>query len=168
MLSSPVYAKSHPRPPVSHPRLSSISSRHPQPSNLPTCEHADDVQTPATSPHLSALLSRQHTAHVNPLTATHMNLSASVANKRLTAKLTLLDATLTKNWGVGVSILFSPATKFQSLLCFQSLTNCPFSISFVLTFIHVMGGVYPLPLFKLCSPSLFSLFALHGRCPTKN
>src|SRR5580700_10283099 len=59
------------------------------------------VQTPATSPYLSALLSRQHAAHVNPLTATHMNLSASVANKRLAAKLTPLDATLTKNRGWG-------------------------------------------------------------------
>src|SRR5580704_425206 len=47
---------------------------------------------------------------------------------------------LQKTRGVGVSILFSPATKFRSQLCFQPLTNCPFSIPFVLTFIHVMGG----------------------------
>src|SRR5580704_8782 len=45
-----------------------------------------------------------------------------------------------KKHGVGASIISSPATKFQSPLYFKPLTNCPFSIPFVLTFIHVMGG----------------------------
>jgi hypothetical protein len=39
---------------------------------------------------------------VNPLTATLTKLPASVANKRLIAKLNPLDATLTKNTAVGV------------------------------------------------------------------
>jgi len=38
-------------------------------------------------------------AHISPLTATLMDLRASVANKRLTALLSPLDATLTKNGG---------------------------------------------------------------------
>jgi hypothetical protein len=38
---------------------------------------------------------------------------------------------------------FCRATKFHAPLCFHSLTNCPFSIPFVLTFIHVMGGIPP-------------------------
>src|SRR5580700_8525932 len=42
MLSSPVYAELQPRPLISHARLSFSSSSPYQPSNLPTCEHADD------------------------------------------------------------------------------------------------------------------------------
>ena len=57
--------------------------------------------TPPKSSHPTQLLSRQHFVRVSPLAAKHMNLPASVANKRLTAKLTLLSATLTKNRGVG-------------------------------------------------------------------
>src|SRR5713226_137457 len=41
---------------------------------------------------------------LSPLAATLMDLLASVANKRLTAWLSPLDATLTKNTGVGVSV----------------------------------------------------------------
>ena len=140
MLSSPVYIESHLRPPVSHPHLATISSRSSQPPNFPTCQHENDVQTPSNSSHPRPLLSRQHLAPLSPLPATLTDHPASVANKRLTARLTPLDATLTKNTGVGVSIISSPATKFQSPLYFQPLTNCPFSIPFVLTFIHVMGG----------------------------
>jgi len=145
MLSSPVYIESHLRPPVSHPHLATISSRSSQPPNFPTCQHENDVQTPSNSSHPRPLLSRQHLAPLSPLPATLTDHPASVANKRLTENLTPLDATLTKNTGVGVSIIISPATKFQSLLCFQPLTNCTFSIPFVLTFIHVMGGCTPLP-----------------------
>src|SRR5713226_1505138 len=42
-----------------------------------------------------------------------MDLPASVANKRLTARLSPLDATLTKNMGEGGSIGFSPHQLFQ-------------------------------------------------------
>ena|SRR5260370_11290109 len=52
--------------------------------------------TPPKSSHLSQLLSRQQSATVNPLAATLKNLPASVANKRLAAGLSPLDATLTK------------------------------------------------------------------------
>src|SRR6266436_4188390 len=40
----------------------------------------------------------------------------------------------------------SPVTGHQppvTSLCFHALTNCPFSIPFVLTFMHRMGGVPP-------------------------
>jgi hypothetical protein len=57
------------------------------------------LPTPPKSFHPCQLLSRQYIAPVNPLAATLMDLPASVANKRLTAGLTPLDATLTKNRG---------------------------------------------------------------------
>src|SRR5882672_6754130 len=56
---------------------------------------------PPKSLHPKPLLSRQHFVPVSPLAATLMDPTASVANKRLTAKLNSLDATLTKNKGVG-------------------------------------------------------------------
>jgi hypothetical protein len=58
--------------------------------------------TPANSFHPRSLLYRQHHAFVSPLAATLMDLPASVANKRLAARLTPVAATLTKNRGVGV------------------------------------------------------------------
>src|SRR6267378_6374805 len=61
---------------------------------------------PFSPPNLShplALLSRQQCAPVSPLAATLMDLLASVAYKRLTAGLTPLNATLTKNRGVMVN-----------------------------------------------------------------
>jgi hypothetical protein len=54
---------------------------------------------PPKSLHPRTLLSRQQSTPVSPLPATLMDLPASVANKRLTARLTPLDATLTKNRG---------------------------------------------------------------------
>src|SRR5882724_9955094 len=57
--------------------------------------------TPPKSSHPTQFLSRQHFVRVSPLAATLMDLPASVANKRLTAELNPLDATLTKNRGVG-------------------------------------------------------------------
>src|SRR5260370_16523926 len=53
------------------------------------------------------LLSRRQPASISPLAATLMDLLASVANKRLTAELNPLDATLTKNRGVGGFFPFS-------------------------------------------------------------
>src|SRR6266404_495727 len=89
-----------------------------------------------------------------------MDLPASVANKRLTAELNPLAATLTRNRGVGVPSGTPPSASvkiavlsFHALtncplfshakqsLCFHALTNCPFSIPFVLTFMHRMAGV---------------------------
>jgi hypothetical protein len=40
--------------------------------------------------------------------------------------------------------ILAQVTKFQPPLYFHTLLNCPFSIPFVLTFIHVMGGCTPL------------------------
>jgi hypothetical protein len=61
--------------------------------------------TPSKSSHPNPLLSRQHFALISPLTATLMDLPASVANKRLTARLSPLDATLIKNRGGGVPVM---------------------------------------------------------------
>src|SRR6266481_6027802 len=55
--------------------------------------------TPPKSSHPTQFLSRPQSAPVSPLTATLMHPPASVANKRLTAGLSSLDATLTKNRG---------------------------------------------------------------------
>src|SRR6266404_7126771 len=56
---------------------------------------------PSESSHPGPLLSRQHFIPVSPLAATLMDSPASVANKRLTARLNPLAAALTKNRGVG-------------------------------------------------------------------
>ena len=55
--------------------------------------------TPRKYSHPSQLLSRQQSASASPLSATLMNLLASVANKRLTVTLSPLDATVTRNRG---------------------------------------------------------------------
>src|ERR1700687_1381695 len=68
--------------------------------------------TPPGSSHSRRLLSRQHFACASPLAATLVHLPASVANKRLTVQLNPLDATLTKNRGVGAVI---PATTSVSV-----------------------------------------------------
>ncbi len=77
--------------------------------------------TPPKSSHPRLLLSRQHLAPITPLAATLMNLPASVANKRVMAWLTPLDATLTENMGVGatphdVSTFRPSAVQFVRLL----------------------------------------------------
>jgi len=59
------------------------------------------VLTASNSLHLSPLLSRPQLALLTPLAATLMDFPASVANKRLTAGLSPLPATLTKNTGGG-------------------------------------------------------------------
>jgi len=57
--------------------------------------------TSSESFHSSQLPSRQQSTAVNPLAATLMDFPASVANKRLTAELSPLAATFTKNRGGG-------------------------------------------------------------------
>ena len=101
------------------------------------------ILTPSRSSHPTQLLSRQQSAPISPLAATLMNLPASVANKELTRSLSLLAATLTKNRGWGpppcdVSA-FNPSSSLH--LPFHALTNCLFHKSFLLTFMHRMGGV---------------------------
>jgi hypothetical protein len=156
MLSSPVYPSPEPRTIESRPRYApSVSSAFSLSSafnpvlspafNDPTDQHPNAIQSPSKACHPRPLPSRQHRAPLSPLAATLMDHPASVANKRLTENLTPLDATLTKNRGEGPPSLLLRSTKFQPPLCFHSLTNCPFSIPFVLTFIHVMGGGLGVP-----------------------
>ena len=166
MLSSPVYAKLQPRHAPSVPSALSLSSaldpvlsaafndltdQHPNALSASRTLLRDDIQTPPKSCLNRALLHRQHRAPLSPLPATHTSHPVSVANKRLTETITPLDATLTKNRGKGAPYLSLRSTKSQPPLCFHPLTNCPFSIPFVLparrggTFIHAMGGSVPPP-----------------------
>src|SRR6266849_7001693 len=71
--------------------------------------------TPSKFSGLTKSLSRQPVVCVSPLAATLIDLPANVANKRLTAWLTPLDATLTKNReGQGiVDQLFLPSNSFS-------------------------------------------------------
>src|SRR6266446_558067 len=73
-----------------------------------TCARQLVLLTPSRSSHPTQLLSRQQPAPVSPLAATLMNLPTSVANKRLTQKLSPLDSALTKNRGWG-ALLYSRA-----------------------------------------------------------
>ena len=109
-----------------------ISRRSPRSGNVQTCQRSDVVTsfTPNshriisfTDPHLlttavsyrykitggegvsQAATFSPTLPPVNPLTATLMDLPASVANKRLTVWLNPLDATLTKNRGGGPAFL---------------------------------------------------------------
>src|SRR6267142_2753695 len=78
---------------------------------------------PFSPPNLShplALLSRQQCAPVSPLAATLMDLLASVAYKRLTAGLTPLNATLTKNKGVGGVMVNQTSAE----RCLSRLSRC--------------------------------------------
>jgi hypothetical protein len=78
--------------------------------------------TPSKPSYPTQLPFRQHFARVSPLDATLMVPPASVANRRLTAELNPLDATLTKNrgWGLRPSTFRRPSLQtFQT--CFQSI-----------------------------------------------
>jgi hypothetical protein len=109
MLSSPVYAKLHPRrPPASHTRAFSNSFSFSPTSNDSTDQLPNNIQTPSKARHHKALLHRQHRAPLSPLPATLTDHPVSAANKRLTATLTPLDATLTKNRGEGQGPPFEP------------------------------------------------------------
>src|SRR6266436_44244 len=63
------------------------------------CARQIVLLAPSESSHPNQLLSRQHFIPVSPLAATLMDSPASVENKRLTASLNPLAATLTKNRG---------------------------------------------------------------------
>jgi hypothetical protein len=90
-----------PSPPtVSHPHLATISSRSSQPSNLPTCQRCSNSLK--LFPSMALTLSLTDGPRKSFVCNTY-ELPASVANKRLTEKLTPLPATLTKNRGVGVA-----------------------------------------------------------------
>jgi len=94
--------------------------------------------TPPESSHPAQLLSRQQSAPVNPLAATLMDLPASVANKRLTAGLSPLDATLTKNRGGGHSRL---PNGFPISPIFRTLFQVPYLVSPLLATLTKTAGV---------------------------
>src|SRR5580704_6376575 len=170
MLSSPVYAESHPRPPVSHPRRASISFCFSQTSNLSTCKHANNVQAfSESSPH-SPLLSCQQTAPVNPLAATPTEPPATVADKRLTENLTPLNATLTKNRGEGPPPLGSTFRTSTFLRSGQSPTDvsfCPMNILLSEVECRVLGSLIEK---EITTPEYYplSLNALINACNQKS
>jgi hypothetical protein len=120
--------------------------------------------TPSKSSRPSKLLSRQHIIRVSSLDATLMSSLVNVAIKGLKVGLSLLDATLTKNMGVGALPSRSgthpsaPATVIRAL-SFHALTHCPFCNSSLFTHMHVMGGGTP-----LTTPAARSFTTVNSRC----
>src|SRR6266850_3609555 len=91
--------------------------------------------TSSESSHPMQLPSRQQPAPLNPLAATLMDFPASVANKRLTAELSPLDTTLTKNrGGRGVMVNQLPlssnvSTRLQPSFVLNRFHTLSFSVS---------------------------------------
>jgi len=129
------------------------SARSSCPRPMLTCQAV--LLTPPNFCHPRPLLSRQQSIGISPLSATLMDLPASVVNKRVTARLNPLDATLTKNTG-GTS--FQPKTFLSSrptsadiptfkpvlviaFLSFHTLTNAPSRKPLRLTSLQMPGGM---------------------------
>src|SRR6266436_5297142 len=73
---------------------------------------------------MQRIRSPQPTIALSPLAATLMDFLASVANKRLTARLSPLDATLTKytgGWSLNLPTLSTRAPTYS--LCFQTVAH---------------------------------------------
>ncbi len=91
--------------------------------------------TSSESFHPTQLPSRQRSTPLNPLAATLMDPPASVANKRLTADLSPLDATLTKNRGVGgvmvnqLPLSSNISTRLQPSFVLNRFHTLSFSVS---------------------------------------
>src|SRR5229473_169035 len=110
---------------------------------------------PPKSSHPSQLLSWQQNAPVSPLAATLMDLPASVANKRLTAGLSPLDATLTKNRGrraVCLTTILLTLTFGRSDL--RTFASALFSANSVCSGPSVLNPSFPLN-FQLSTVDLF-------------
>src|SRR5260370_6850643 len=114
--------------------------------------------TPPRSSHPSRLLSRQYFACVNPLTATLMQLSASVPNKRLTAWLSPLAATLTKNTG---HLLQAKSFSLSFSRCSLQLLSVPPSLCGCRSASHLP---YPLPSSVSCNSFVCSSYENTGGC----
>jgi hypothetical protein len=121
--------------------------------------------TPPKSSHPTQFLSRQQFTPVSLLAATLMDFPATVANKRLTAGLSPLDATLTKSTGVGAPSFDVPTLRpsDSSILgpldlsfSLHALTNAPSRNPFILTSLQMPGGVGSCPP-KSSSETLTSL-----------
>jgi hypothetical protein len=138
--------------------------------------------TPPNSFHPRPLLSRQQLAPLTPLAATLMDLPASVANKRLAARLTPVAATLTKNRGVGSRLLFhallNSFTFFCTFLlpskiqlpCFQSIPHSSakkrgYGTSHILSqnssLLAILPSSFQLSTFN-CRLSTVNLFLFHA------
>src|SRR5258708_17257584 len=133
--------------------LTEHAAKHAHPERASRAEGSLLAASLPIPAHPTQLLSRQHIVRVSSLDATLMSFIVYVANKRLTVRLNPLDATLTKNTGVGALPSRSgthpsaPATVIRAL-SFHALTHCPFCNSSLFTHMHVMGGVPP---FWLCA-----------------
>ncbi len=114
------------------------------------------------------------TIALSPLAATLMDLPASVANKRLTAWISPLDATLTKNTGGpclssfrGITHQFPFWNSSPSMhpLFFSTTCGNPFCNPFLFIFMQEWCGCTPLPSKPACAPVLSSamLTALQTR-----
>src|SRR6266436_2475744 len=83
--------------------LTEHATKHAHPERASRAEGSLPTAPFPRPPHPTLLLFRPHLVRLSPLPATLIDHPASVANKRLTTGLTLLDATLTKNQGRGYS-----------------------------------------------------------------
>src|SRR6266851_5231810 len=130
--------------------LTEHAAKHAHPERASRAEGSLLAASLPIPAHPTQLLSRQHIVRVSSLDATLMSFLVYVANKRLTVRLNPLDATLTKNTGVGALPSRSgthpsaPATVIRAL-SFHALTHCPFCNSSLFTHMHVVGGVPPSP-----------------------
>src|SRR5713226_5224640 len=137
MLSSYVIFAQHPRRPLS----SFVSMPPTRPEQTRGISHSPcPILLPADHCPLSTIA-------LSPLAATLMEPPVSVANKRLTEWLNPLDATLTKNRGVGAFFPFRNSSTLTRpsihVFSFHALTNCKFYNPFVLMVFHLMGGCIP-------------------------
>ena len=151
MLSSPVYTEFHPRRAVSHARAFSNSFLFSPAFNNSMDQHPNDLQTLSKASHTMASLYRLHRSSKSFGGNTYGH-PRKCCKQKTYGKPNSFRCNTYKNRAWGVSILFRSRHQFQSLLWFQPFTNCPFSIPFVLIFIPVMGGWYPLPNFRSCIP----------------
>src|SRR5260370_1337965 len=114
--------------------------------------------TPPRSSHPSRLLSRQHFACANPLAATLMHLPASVANKRFTARLSPLAATLTKKTG------YLLQAKSFSLFFFPVLSSTPLGASEPLRLPLRLPSSVHSPKFRILQSLCLQLLRKHRGC----
>jgi hypothetical protein len=125
--------------------------KHAHPEQPPRAEGSLPTASFPRPAHPTPLLSRQHLARLSLLDATPMYIPASVANKRLTAKLNSLDATLTQNTGRGPSPLRAaictcasciPAVSSGSSNLLTCFSLPPYVITFLLP---LFGTLFQVP-----------------------
>ncbi len=118
--------------------------------------------TPSESSAPTQLLCCQHLVRISPLAATLMDLPASVANKRLTAGLSPLDATLPKNRGVGVTVNPFPADlKVPTCISHSGTQSPPLHNDRPRPF---FSFTYELPIFYLLCFDIHASDGVYGGC----